>query len=132
MKIGIIRCQENSERCPGPHCFQAIREKSGEFKRYDSVELIGFDTCGGCGRNEANKIVTRALRLKQLGAEVIHLGVCMIYACPFREIYEKGIIEKVGLPVVRGTHPHVPPWDLNAHQVTYPNNSWAGAQHMRH
>lgn len=116
MKVGIIRCQEYSNECAAYHDLIAIREKTGAFARYDTVELIGIHTCGGCGRNKADKVLARALSLKEHGAEVIHLGVCMIYGCPFKELYEKGLKEKVGLPIVKGTHPHKPP----QHLIEYP------------
>lgn len=104
MKVGIIRCQEQSNRCAGYHCFPAIQNRTGKFEVYDTVELVGFDSCGGCGRNKADKILARALRLKEKGAEVIHLGNCLVSACPFKDIYEEAIKEKVGLPIVERTH----------------------------
>ena len=104
MKIGIIRCQEYSSQCAGFHCFPAIRKKAGEFQRYDSIEIVGFDTCGGCGRNKADKIVARALILKKHGAEVIHLGNCLVAACPGKELYLRELRDKVGLPIIERTH----------------------------
>ena len=72
MKIGIIRCDETSERCAGWNCFPAIRDKSKYMDEYDTIELIGFDTCGGCpGRTRMDKIVERGLKLKEKGAEDI-------------------------------------------------------------
>ena len=61
VKIGIIRCQEHSNSCAGFNCFPAFRDKTGEFERYDTMEIVGFDTCGGCGRGKADKILARAL-----------------------------------------------------------------------
>ncbi len=105
MKIGIIRCQENSNQCAGYHCFPALQNRAGEYlKVYDSIELVGYDTCGGCGRNKADKILARALRLKEHGAEVIHLGNCLVSVCPFKELYEKELKEKVGVPIVEKVH----------------------------
>lgn len=103
-KIGIIRCQENSNGCAGYNCFPAIRNKTGQMAAYDEVELVGFDTCGGCGRGKADKIVARAQRLKDKGAEIIHLGNCMVNACPSRDLYEQAVRKQVGLPVVKKTH----------------------------
>ena len=104
MKIGIIRCQEHSNQCAGYHCFPAMQKRAGQFKDYETIELVGFDTCGGCGRNNADKIVARALRLKEKGAEIIHLGNCLVGACPFKDIYETALQEEVGLPLVERTH----------------------------
>ncbi len=105
-KIGIIRCQDQSERCPGFFCFPALREKSGNFAVYDSVEIVGFDTCGGCYRGKSDKVVARAQRLKERGAEIIHLGTCMVGSCPWKDLYLKDVAEKVSIPVVGGTHAH--------------------------
>lgn len=96
MKIGIIRCQENSNHCAGYQCFPAMRDKTGKFAGYDTVELVGFDTCGGCGRNKADKIQARALRLKEKSAEVIHLANCLVGSCPSKAIFEAALQEKVG------------------------------------
>ncbi len=104
-KIGIIRCQEQSNDCAGWGCFPALRNKTGSFSNYDELELVGFDTCGGCGRNKADKIVSRAKRMKEKGAEAIHLGVCLVHACPAKEVYRKAIEDKVNIPVIEGTHP---------------------------
>jgi len=104
VKIGIIRCWEQSKNCAGYNCFPAIRDKSGEFKKYDNIDIIGFESCGGCGRNEADKITERALRLKEKGAEVIHLANCIISACPWKKLYLNTLKEQVGLPIVEKTH----------------------------
>jgi predicted metal-binding protein len=105
MRIGIIRCQDHSNICPGHNCFPASYQKTGEFSRYDSVEIAGFETCGGCCRGKPTRIVNRALRLKHIcGAEAIHLSNCLMQ-CPNKNVYKKAIAEKTGLPVVEGTHP---------------------------
>ena len=103
MKVGIIRCDEHSADCAGFHCFPAIRDKSGQFQNYDLVELVGFDTCGGCGRGSANKIMAKALRLRERGAEVIHLGNCLA-PCPSKEMYEAALKKEMDIPIVSGTH----------------------------
>jgi predicted metal-binding protein len=103
-RIGIIRCQEHSNNCAGFNCFPAIQEKTGQFGQYDTVELVGFDSCGGCGRGKADKIVSRALRLKEKGAEVIHIGNCMVGACPSKDLYMAALKKEVGLPLVEKTH----------------------------
>ncbi len=104
-KVGIIRCDAYSEDCAGFNCFPAIRNKTGHFQEYDEVvELVGFDTCGGCGRGKPDKIASRVQRLKDRGAEVIHLGNCLISACPSTEIYIQALQDNVGIDVVLGTH----------------------------
>jgi predicted metal-binding protein len=108
-KIGIIRCQEQSEQCAGYNCFPAIRNKSGSFSGYDAIEIVGFDTCAGCGQGKSDKIVKRAQRLKDKGAEVIHLGTCVVIHCPWKDLYAKDVKEKVAVPVVEKTHAPGPP-----------------------
>ena len=103
-KVGIIRCDEHSSACAGYNCFPALRDKSGLFQSYASVELVGFDTCGGCPRNNSDRIVARAQRLKDKGAEVIHFGNCMVSVCPWKDFYVKAVSEKVQIPVVEKTH----------------------------
>lgn len=49
MKIGIIRCMQTEDYCPGTADFKAIKEKSGVFSDIDEeIEIIGFISCGGC------------------------------------------------------------------------------------
>jgi len=114
MKIGIIRCQENSASCAGWNCFPAIANKSGEFSRYDTVELIGFDTCGGCGHGKADKIVKQAKRLKEKGAEVIHLGNCLASDCPSKDVYLKALQKRVKIPIIERTHGRPTPEQMAA------------------
>lgn len=104
-KIGIIRCQDKSDSCAGDHCFPSIRDKSGYFEEYEYIDLVGFDTCGGCpGKNNTDKLVERANRLKRHGAEFIHLSTCLVGLCPNAELFETVINEKVELPVKKRTH----------------------------
>jgi predicted metal-binding protein len=112
-KIGIIRCQElanfGERRCAGWNCFPAMRDKTGYMAEYDTIELVGFDTCGGCpGRNRTDKIVERGLKLKEKGAEVIHLSTCMVGSCPNKDMFKKVLEEKVGLPIKEKTHTRAP------------------------
>jgi predicted metal-binding protein len=116
MKIGIIRCAENSERCAGWNCFPAMANKSGEFNRYDTIELVGFDTCGGCGHGKADKIIKQAKRLKEHGAEVIHLGNCLASDCPSKDIYIKAL-KKVKIPIVERTHGGPSPAQIAAYRA---------------
>ena len=103
-KIGIIRCNSHSANCAGFNCFPAIRNKTGQFEQYDDVELVGFDSCGGCDRGKSDKIVAKASRLKEKGAEVIHLGNCLVGSCPTSEQFHQAIKDNVPVDVVRKTH----------------------------
>jgi len=49
MKLGIIRCMQTEDYCPGTADFKAIRNKTGIFENVDEdIEIIGFINCGGC------------------------------------------------------------------------------------
>lgn len=105
-RVGIIRCAAYSDKCAGYKCFPAVRDKTGPIAEYfGEVQLVGFDTCGGCARNETGKLVERATRLRDRGAEVIHLGNCLVGACPWTELFRDAIEKEIGLPVVLNAHP---------------------------
>lgn len=92
-KIAIIRCDEKAKICPGTTCFKVIREKTAAFEQYgDEIEIIGLDTCGGCGLGKTDKIVAKVENLKQRGAEVIHVSSCVKKMCPYYELF----VEEVG------------------------------------
>jgi predicted metal-binding protein len=109
-RIGIIRCQElatgnSPRRCAGWNCFPAMRNKTKYMDEYETIELVGFDTCGGCpGKGRYDKIVERGLKLKEHGAEVIHLSTCIVLSCPNKDKFAEVLKEKVGLPVKEKTH----------------------------
>ena len=120
MKIGIIRCYEESMTdCQGWNCFSAIANKTGEFSKYDKIELIGFDTCGGCGQGRPDKIVKRAKRLKEHGAEVIHLGNCLasdMSKCPYKKMYAETLRKRLKIPIMEGTHGGPTPEQIAAYK----------------
>ena len=48
MKLGIIRCMQTEDFCPGTGDFKAIRIKTGVFADVkEEIELVGFANCGG-------------------------------------------------------------------------------------
>ena len=48
MKLGIIRCMQTEDYCPGSRDFRTIRERKGAFEGEDDIQLVGFINCGGC------------------------------------------------------------------------------------
>ena len=87
MKVGIIRCMQTEDYCPGTTDFKAIREKTGVFEGIEGeVELIGFTNCGGC---PGKKIPLRIRELLRRGADTIAFASCIQkgtpigYPCPF-------------------------------------------------
>jgi predicted metal-binding protein len=108
-KIGIIRCQELAQsgerRCAGWHCFPAITNKTKYMDEYNTIELVGFDTCGGCpGRTRFSKIIERGKKLKEKGAEVIHLSTCIVLFCPNKDKFVEVLKKETGLPIKEKTH----------------------------
>lgn len=96
MKVGIIRCMQTEDYCPGSTCFQMIREQKGAFAGQEDIEIVGFINCGGC---PGKKAVLRARELLRRGADTIVFSSCIQkgtpigYPCPFakrmRELIQK-------------------------------------------
>ena len=53
MKLGIIRCMQTEDYCPGSRDFRTIRERKGAFEGEDDIQLVGFINCGGCPGKKA-------------------------------------------------------------------------------
>ena len=103
MKIGIIRCMQTEDYCPGTADFKAVANKTGAFAGVEEdIEIIGFTNCGGC---PAKKSVLRARELVKRGADVIVFASCIQkgtpigYPCPFakkmKELIAKDVGEKI-------------------------------------
>lgn len=49
MKLGIIRCMQTEDFCPGTADFKSIQKRVGAFADIEEeIEIIGFVNCGGC------------------------------------------------------------------------------------
>ncbi len=101
-KVGIIRCQQTEDLCPGSTCLKVASEGKGVFQEIKSVEVIGFVSCGGCPGKRA---VSRAKLMVDRGAESIALASCMIkgtpigFSCPHAEQIKKAIERKIGTEI---------------------------------
>lgn len=100
MKVGIIRCMQTEDYCPGTADFKALREKTGVFAGIEEeIELIGFINCGGC---PAKKAVLRARELVRRGADTIVFASCIQkgtpigYPCPFAQQMKELIARDLG------------------------------------
>ena len=85
MKVGIIRCMQTEDYCPGSGCFQAVRDKSGAFAGEEEVEVVGY---------------TIAF------ASCIQKGTPIGYPCPFAKKM-KELVQKEGgdaISILDGTH----------------------------
>lgn len=87
MKVGIIRCMQTEDYCPGTTDFLMIKNRKGAFEGItEDIEIVGFINCGGC---PAKKVVLRARELVKRGADTIAFASCIKkgtpigYPCPF-------------------------------------------------
>ena len=87
MKLGIIRCMQTEDFCPGTADFRVIRERKAAFEGItEDIEIIGFTSCGGC---PGKKSVLRARELVKRGADTIVFASCIQrgapigYPCPY-------------------------------------------------
>ena len=103
MKLGIIRCQQTEDFCPGSTCFLVARNKKDAFEGTDgNIEIVGFTNCGGC---PGKKAVLRARMLVERGADTIAFASCIQkgtpigYPCPFgrrmKELLVKNLSENI-------------------------------------
>ena len=74
MKVGIIRCQQTEDLCPGTGDFAAVEKKSGAFETLGDCTIVGFVSCGGC---PGSKAIARAQALMDRGAQAIALATCI-------------------------------------------------------
>ena len=97
MKLGIIRCMQTEDYCPGTADFQAARLHMGAFAQVEEeIEIVGFTSCGGC---PGKKAVLRARELVKRGADAIAFASCIQkgtpigYPCPFHQKMQE-LVEK--------------------------------------
>ena len=100
MKIGLIRCMQTEDMCPGTTDFKIIKDKKLAFEGVEGeIEIIGFTTCGGCPGKRA---VPRALEMIKRGADTIVLASCITrgnpigFPCPFAEKIKDTLKKKIG------------------------------------
>ncbi len=100
MKLGIIRCMQTEDYCPGTTDFKVIKNRKGAFEGVEEdIELIGFINCGGC---PGKKAVLRARELVKRGADTIAFASCIQkgtpigYPCPFAEKMRELVSKEAG------------------------------------
>ena len=53
-KVGILRCMQTEDYCPGTTDLKVLRERKGAFSGAEEpLELVGFVSCGGCSGKKA-------------------------------------------------------------------------------
>jgi predicted metal-binding protein len=110
MKVGLIRCMQTEDMCPGTTDFKVMREKKCAFEGVEGeIEVIGFTTCGGYPGKRA---VTRAAEMVKRGADTIVLCSCITrgnpigFACPHVQAMKDAIAKKLGdsVSIIDYTH----------------------------
>ena len=81
MKVGIIRCQQTEDICPGTKCLRTAIKGEEAFQANGPAEVVGFISCGGC---PGKKAVARAVEMVKRGAEVIAFGSCVTKGLPWQ------------------------------------------------
>lgn len=99
MKVGLIRCMQTEDMCPGTMDFKVMKEKKCAFEGVEGeIEIIGFVTCGGC---PGKKAVSRAVEMVKRGADTIVLTSCITkgnpigFACPHAKEMKAAIVKKL-------------------------------------
>ena len=99
MKVGVIRCMQTEDMCPGTMDFKVMKEKKCAFEGIEEeIEIVGFNTCGGCpGKRGADTIVL---------ASCITKGNPIGFACPYAQEIKEAIINKLGdsITIIDYTH----------------------------
>lgn len=109
MKVGIIRCQQTEDLCPGTTDFKIAKEGTCAFQETGPVDIVGFVSCGGCPGKRA---VARAKMLVDRGAEAVVFASCIGkgtpigFPCPHFSSMKSAIEKKVGpeVKIIDWTH----------------------------
>ncbi|MDF2610739.1 MAG: hypothetical protein K0R92_2213 [Lachnospiraceae bacterium] len=110
MKVGLIRCMQTEDMCPGSTCYMVMKEKKCAFDGIEEdIELVGVNTCGGC---PGKKAVTRAAEMVKRGADTIVFASCINkgtpigFACPNAEQMRDAVVKRVGksIRIIDYTH----------------------------
>ncbi len=108
-KVGIIRCQQTEDMCPGNTDFKVAKDGKLAFAATGPVEVMGFVSCGGCPGKRA---IARAKLMVERGAEAIVFASCISkgnpidFPCPHYAKMKDAIIKKLGpeIQIIEYTH----------------------------
>ncbi len=98
-KVGIIRCQQTEDICPGTTDFKVAARGKLAFEETGPVEVVGFVSCGGCPGKRA---ISRANILVERGATVIVFASCVSrgnpigYPCPHYANMREAVAKAIG------------------------------------
>ena len=109
MKVGIIRCRQTEDMCPGTTDFKVATAGTSAFEETGAAEIVGFVSCGGCPGKRA---IPRAKMLVDRGAEAVIFASCMSkgnpigFPCPHFSIIKSAVEKKLGpgVKIIDWTH----------------------------
>jgi predicted metal-binding protein len=109
IKVGIIRCQQTEDLCPGTTDLKIAKEGKLAFQETGPVEIVGFISCGGCPGKRAP---ARAKMMVEKGAQVIVFASCISkgnpigFPCPHVTMMKEAVRKKVGedIQIIDWTH----------------------------
>lgn len=110
MKVGLIRCEQTQDMCPGSTCFTVFNSKMFEFDGVEGdIVVAGVNSCGGC---PGKKSVPRAVEMIKRGVDTIVFASCISKGtpigmpCPHFKSMKEAVIRKVGpdITIVEYTH----------------------------
>ncbi len=108
-KVGVIRCQQTEDMCPGTTDFKVASEGKLAFEEMGPAEIVGFVSCGGCPGKRA---ISRAKIMVDRGAQAIVFASCVSrgnpigYPCPHYANMRDAVAKKLGkeLEIIEYTH----------------------------
>jgi len=109
MKVGIIRCQQTEDLCPGNTDFKVAAAGLKAFEETGPVEVMGLVSCGGCPGKRA---VARAKVMVERGAKAIVFASCISrgnpigMACPHWGPMRESIGKAVGSEIALINYTH--------------------------
>lgn len=109
-KIAMMNCLKANDVCTGAGCLRAFYERRGGFACYgdEELQLMAFLRCSQCGTplSEDSGMQEKLERLKTVGTEVVHIGVCaQKNGVPCPHMAENAAwLEQNGIAIVWKTH----------------------------
>jgi len=107
--VGIIRCQQTEDLCPGTTDFTIAKEGKLAFHETGPVEIVGFISCGGCPGKRAP---ARAKTMIEKGAQAIVFASCISkgnpidFPCPHFTMMKESVRKKIAenIQIIDWTH----------------------------
>lgn len=98
-KVGIIRCMQTEDMCPGTTDFKVASQGKQAFEKTGPAQVTGFISCGGC---PGKKAVSRAKTMADRGVDIIAFASCISkgspigFPCPHFEQIKTAVEKAVG------------------------------------